>query len=179
MAVFPTEPARATFGKVLFFQAFQENDSSAWVCFQSPVSLTVFLWSPRAGTEHRLTALPSLEASSWMSHGKMSPMEWWGLCLNPSQPTWLVCHSGKSLFPPCPVSLFSRYECQGFVKQRWFGLDCYVKSLCSFWICCRLSHQASLISRCFSTTRAMTLFALCTKKSSSFRIFAFHLCFLL
>lgn len=84
---------------------------------------------------------------------KFDGTEWWGLCPNPSESTWASLPLREITFSSLsPEPLSSLDKClRDLVNHRRLRLDCYTKCLHSFLICCRLSHQASVISRCFST----------------------------
>lgn len=111
---------------------------------------------------------------------KVDGSEWWGLCLNPSKWTRASLPLREITFSSLsPKPLSSLEKClRDFMNQRWLRLDCYIKCLHSFLICCRLSLTdfQMLLNSLLS---ALTLFALCTKNSSLMTIFALLLAFAL
>lgn len=165
-----------------------QNGSSVCTCcqvsYEAVSDLTGFPGSPselemNTGSQH----LPFPVSQLLDIREKGEQKVWWNLVMGsvPKKPTWASLPL-REIISSCLESLSSLEKChRDFVDQRWLRLDCYIKCLRSSFICCRLSHQASLISRCFSTLQtALTVFALCSKNSSMMiftLLFAFALLF--
>lgn len=162
MTFFPGQPSCATFVKLSVFQACWQFCICCQVSCEPVSNLTrVSCRHQRAGDEYRFTAF-ALSVSQILDVRKVSTksdgIEWWGLCLHPSQPTWASLPLREMVFSSLSqASLFIGQVSQGVCEPKMTEAGLLHKTpasnkiKCSLFICCSPSRQASLVCRYFST----------------------------